>query len=420
MRAMADYTWAQNHADASALAEMLWTLWSCPVPVVGRVHGDCYAGGVGLAAVCDVLVAAEGLHFCLSEAKLGLLPATIGPYVVRALGEQATRRYFLTAERFSAARAAAQLGFVHEVVPPEALDARWPRSSPPWWPTARRRSRPASSWCRTWPGARSTPRCATTPPAASPTSAPAPKGREGVQRLSGQAGARHGSTLKPTCRNWPRWPRRWAGPAACACMRWSSSPALPAIWAGCRCPPGLQLLQHPVVLGAAGLMLAVEFVADKVPGVDTLWDAVHTFIRIPAGAALAAGVFGGDRPPGPLVAALLGGTLAATATPPRPPRARRPTPRPSRSPTSALSLLGDVAVPAMLWLAWEHRLWFWPVLAVAGGRGQIPAPGADRGAVPFLRGCWKRNGGPRRRAQVRQGADEAVFRSERQACSRRS
>jgi methylglutaconyl-CoA hydratase len=123
MRAMADYTWAQNQADAAGLAQMLWTVWSCPVPVVGRVHGDCYAGGVGLAAVCDVLVASEAAHFCLSEAKLGLLPATIGPYVVRALGEQASRRYFTTAERFSATRAAA-LGFVHEVTAPEQLDAR--------------------------------------------------------------------------------------------------------------------------------------------------------------------------------------------------------------------------------------------------------------------------------------------------------
>ena len=123
MRAMADYSWEQNRADAAALAEMLWTVWSCPVPVVGRVHGDCYAGGVGLAAVCDVLVAADGLHFCLSEAKLGLLPATIAPYVVRAMGEQAARRYFVTAERFSAAQALA-MGFAHEVVPAEALDAK--------------------------------------------------------------------------------------------------------------------------------------------------------------------------------------------------------------------------------------------------------------------------------------------------------
>jgi methylglutaconyl-CoA hydratase len=123
MRAMADYTWEQNRADAQGLADMLYAIWACPVPVVGRIHGDCYAGGVGLAAVCDVLVAAEGVNFCLSEAKLGLLPATIGPYVVRALGEPASRRYFTTAERFDAARAHA-LGFVHELAPAAELDAR--------------------------------------------------------------------------------------------------------------------------------------------------------------------------------------------------------------------------------------------------------------------------------------------------------
>lgn len=123
MRAMAGYDWERNRADAQALAQMLWTIYSCRLPVVGRVHGDCYAGGVGLAAVCDVLVAADSVHFCLSEARLGLLPATIGPYVMRALGEQASRRFFTTAERFSAARAHA-LGFVHEVVAAEALDAK--------------------------------------------------------------------------------------------------------------------------------------------------------------------------------------------------------------------------------------------------------------------------------------------------------
>ncbi len=123
MRAMAGYSWEQNRADAQALADMLWTLYACPVPVVGRVHGDCYAGGLGLAAVCDVLVAAEGVQFCLSEAKLGLLPATIGPYVVKAMGEQAARRWFVTAERFSAAQAQA-MGFVHECIAPEALDAK--------------------------------------------------------------------------------------------------------------------------------------------------------------------------------------------------------------------------------------------------------------------------------------------------------
>jgi methylglutaconyl-CoA hydratase len=123
MRAMADYTWEQNRADAQRMADMLWTLYSCPLPVVGRIHGDCYAGGVGLASVCDVLVAAEGVNFCLSEAKLGLLPATISPYVMRAMGEQAARRYFVTAERFDAATAQ-RLGFVHEVVPADVLDAK--------------------------------------------------------------------------------------------------------------------------------------------------------------------------------------------------------------------------------------------------------------------------------------------------------
>jgi methylglutaconyl-CoA hydratase len=123
MRAMAGYSWEQNHADAQRLADMLWRLYSCPVPVVARVHGDCYAGGVGLAAVCDVVLAAEGAHFCLSEARLGLLPATIGPYVVRALGEQASRRYFATAERFSAAQAQA-MGFVHECCAVDSLDLK--------------------------------------------------------------------------------------------------------------------------------------------------------------------------------------------------------------------------------------------------------------------------------------------------------
>ena len=123
MRAMADYSWEQNREDAQRLADMLWTLDQCPVPVVGRVQGDCYAGGMGLAAICDVLVASRNVTFCLSEARLGLLPATISPYVVRAMGPQAARRYFVTAERFSAAQAHA-MGMVHELCEPEALDAK--------------------------------------------------------------------------------------------------------------------------------------------------------------------------------------------------------------------------------------------------------------------------------------------------------
>ena len=123
MRAMADYSWDENRADAGKLAQMLWTLDQCPVPLIGRVHGDCYAGGMGLASVCDVLVASDNVTFCLSEARLGLLPATIAPYVVRAMGEQAARRWFTTAERFSAAQGQA-MGFVHELCAPDEIDAR--------------------------------------------------------------------------------------------------------------------------------------------------------------------------------------------------------------------------------------------------------------------------------------------------------
>ena len=122
MKQMAGYDWEQNRADAGALADMLWTIHNCPVPVVARIHGDCYAGGVGLAAVCDIRVAASGVTFCLSEARLGLLPATIGPYVIRAIGESASRRYFTTAERFGAAEAH-RIGLVNEAVAADALDA---------------------------------------------------------------------------------------------------------------------------------------------------------------------------------------------------------------------------------------------------------------------------------------------------------
>lgn len=123
MKAMAGYSWDENHADATRLADMLWAIYSCPVPVVARVQGDVYAGGVGLVACADIVVAVDTAGFCLSEARLGLLPATIGPYVVKALGEQAARRYFVTAERFSASEAKS-LGLVHDIVAADALDAK--------------------------------------------------------------------------------------------------------------------------------------------------------------------------------------------------------------------------------------------------------------------------------------------------------
>ncbi len=121
MRAMADYSWDENHADATGLADMLWAIANCPVPVIARVQGDCYGGGVGLVAACDIAVAADTAHFSLSEVKLGLIPATISPYVIRAIGERAARRYFVTAERFDAPKAQ-DIGLLHESVPTDQLD----------------------------------------------------------------------------------------------------------------------------------------------------------------------------------------------------------------------------------------------------------------------------------------------------------
>jgi len=122
MKKMAGYSHDENEADAMRLADMLRTIYLCPKPVVARVQGDCYAGGMGLVAACDIVVASETAGFCLSEVKLGLIPATISPYVIKAMGEQAARRYFLTAERFDAAEAQ-RIGVAHTVVAPEALDA---------------------------------------------------------------------------------------------------------------------------------------------------------------------------------------------------------------------------------------------------------------------------------------------------------
>ena len=121
MRRMADYTRDENREDAGLLAEMLRVIYECPQPTIARVQGDVYAGGMGLVAACDMAVAAEGAGFCLSEVKIGLIPATISPYVIRAMGARAAHRYFLTGERFDAAEAL-RIGFVHRVVPAEELD----------------------------------------------------------------------------------------------------------------------------------------------------------------------------------------------------------------------------------------------------------------------------------------------------------
>ena len=123
MRRMADYTREENLADAGELAAMLRAIYACPQPTIARVQGDVYAGGMGLVAACDMAVSVDTAIYCLSEVKLGLIPATISPYVIRAMGARAAHRYFLTAERFGAAEAH-RIGLVHEVVNADALDAK--------------------------------------------------------------------------------------------------------------------------------------------------------------------------------------------------------------------------------------------------------------------------------------------------------
>jgi len=132
-------------------------------------------------------------------------------------------------------------------------------------------------------------------------------------------------------------------------------------------PAGLQVLQQPLVLGVAGLMLALEFLADKIPGLDSLWDLVHTVIRIPAGAALAAAVFGGDQAAWATAAGLLGGALAATSHVAKATTRAAINTSPEPFSNIAASLAGDAAVPAMLWLAWTHPLVFAVALVLALG-----------------------------------------------------
>jgi methylglutaconyl-CoA hydratase len=121
MKRMAGYGYEENLADARALARMLATLDRLPKPTIARVHGPVFAGGTGLVAACDIAVGTPEAKFCLSEAKLGLSPATISPYVMRAMGEREARRYFLTAEVFEAAEAL-RIGMLSILVKPEELD----------------------------------------------------------------------------------------------------------------------------------------------------------------------------------------------------------------------------------------------------------------------------------------------------------
>ena len=373
MRAMADYSWEQNRADAQALADMLCTLYTCPLPVVGRMHGDCYAGGVGLASVCDVLVAAEGMHFCLSEARLGLLPATIGPYVVRALGEQASRRYFITAERFSAAEA-------HRA----RLRARAVRG--------RRRSTPRSTTivqalvangpaavkaCKKLvqdvAGQPMTPELRADTARRIADIRASDEGREGVQSFLQKRTPRWQATSEPRPVNAMNLDTTQLV-ALAAALGWASGLRLYAVvfltglagflgWV--TLPSGLQVLQHPVVLGAVGLDAGGRVLRRQDPRSRLACGTRCT----PSSASRPAWR---SRP----------ACSAATPRRGRPWRrcwaARWPPPSHAAKATTraaantspepfsniGLSLLGDAAVPAMLWLAWEHPVWFFVGLAL--------------------------------------------------------
>ena len=123
MKRMVDYTFEENVQDARALAEMLQTIRDCPKPVIARVHGAAFGGGVGLVSACDMAVALKDATFCLSEVKLGLLPAVISSFVLEKIGPTQARRYFLTAEKFSGKKAR-KIGLISESVEDvEQLDA---------------------------------------------------------------------------------------------------------------------------------------------------------------------------------------------------------------------------------------------------------------------------------------------------------
>lgn len=123
MRRMADYSEEENYQDAMRLADMLRTLNELPKPTLALVNGAAFGGGVGLAACCDIVLAAPTVSFSLSEVKLGIVPAVISPYVVAAIGARAARRYMLTAERFSAEEGQ-RIGLVSEIVPADVMRRR--------------------------------------------------------------------------------------------------------------------------------------------------------------------------------------------------------------------------------------------------------------------------------------------------------
>ena len=315
---MAGFSHAENLADASSLAAMLSALNGMSKPTVARVHGAAYGGGVGLVACCDIAIGTPDATFALSETRLGLIPAAISPYVIEAIGARAARRYFLTAERFTAAEAF-RLGLLHDLA--VALDDTDQRRT--------RRQLAQGGPERAGANAR---RCSA-PLRIRPIDAAVIA--DTVRRIAAVRASAEGQGRRRR-HSWASaaaWipTRRMIGPwrwhldtmqliALAAALGWASgygftrfclSSARSVTRDGSNCRSTAHVLAHPMVLAASGFMVVAEFFADKIPGFDSVWDLVHTLIRIPAGAALAASVFGDSPPAWMLASAILGGTLAA-------------------------------------------------------------------------------------------------------------
>ncbi len=293
MKRMAAYGHAENLADASALAAMLATLAGLSKPTVARVHGAAFGGGVGLVAACDIAIAAQDATFALSEAKLGLIPATISPYVMR--GDRRARGAALLPHRRALRRGrGAAPRPVHEVVPADALDARIDEltaalllAGPQAQAAAKAliaRGRAPPDRCRRRRRHRGAHR----------GGARVGRGARGGGRLPRQAQPGVGAGAGAQVNDVPGLDRLdlWQLVALAAALGWASGIRLYAVlfvvgglgyFHLVELPHGLALLAHPWVLAASGFMCFVEFFADKIPGVDSAWDVVHTFIRIPAG-----------------------------------------------------------------------------------------------------------------------------------------
>ncbi len=372
MREMAGYGAVENLADANALATMLKTLDRLSKPTIARVHGSAFGGGAGLVACCDIAFAAQDATFSFSEAKLGLIPATIAPMSSRR-SARGTRGAISSPRNASPRRKPSGSDWSTTSI----LSTRWMRGSTS-----------SSARCSlAGPHAQEESKALIRAVRGGPiddtmiadTAARIARVRgseEGKEGVAAFLGKRSPAWVPPPLRKAMTYALStfdtWQLVALAAALGWASGIRLYAVlfivgglgYLGVvELPGGLAVLAHPWVLAASGFMFCVEFFADKIPGVDTLWDTVHTFIRIPAGAALAASVFGDSTAAATLAAAILGGSLAAGSHFAK--AGSRAVINTSPEPFSnwAASFGEDLAVGTVLWLAFMHPIAALAVLA---------------------------------------------------------